>query len=1221
MKRILGLDLGTNSIGWALVEVDEDGNVIRIIGMGSRIIPLSPDDTNEFTAGKSITKNKKRTEKRTTRKTFDRYQLRRLLLTMELRNVNMLPSEDLIKLPVLDLWQLRAKAATKGCRLTLPELGRVLYHLHQKRGYKHAKSDEYSDKNQREYVANVNDRYKNIKQLGKTIGQFFADKLRENEVVTDKGKYYTYRIKDHVFPRKAYEEEFDQIMECQREFYPEILNDEFINRVRNEIIYYQRKLKSCKHLVSLCEFEKRAYTNKNGKIVYDGPKVAPRTSPLFQVCKIWESINNLKIKNRNNDELYITKEQRFAMFDFLNNHEKMTLADMYKILKINKSDGWWCGKAIGKGVQGNVTKMQLKKVLSNYADVDRLLKFDLEIIDTDKFDEETGEVFRIVSQEYEKEPLYRLWHTLYSIQDKDELKKVLHKNFGITDELTIDSLFALDFIKPGYGNKSSKFIRRILPYLQDGLMYSEACEYVGINHSNSITKAENDARELLSKLPQIKKNELRQPVVEKILNQMINVVNALTDKYGEIDEMRVELARELKQSREEREETDKNNRKRQKENESYANMIEECGVRPSRTRILKYRLWNESKKTCFYCGKVVDLSEFLNGYDVEVEHIIPKALFFDDSFFNKVCACRKCNAEKKERTAFDYMSSKGEVALNEYVRRVEESYNGKNISKIKRERLLTPVDKIPTDFINRQLRETQYIAKKSVEILKQVCRNVWTTSGSVTDFLRHNWGYDEVLHTLNFERYKAGGLAEIVEFEHKGQKHITERIKDWSKRLDHRHHAVDALVIACTKQSYIHRLNNLNTERDAMFMDVNSQNVEWKEKYSLLEKWIKLQPHPSVEDVTEKVSEILVSFKSGKKVATIGKRFVYKKGKKVVVQNGIIVPRGSLCEESVYGQINIIDKNKPVKYLFENPSLIIKPYIKIAVEERLKQYGEDVKKAISSLKEEPIYLRKDKSVVLEYATCYKKEYVKKYDLNSIKAKDVDSIVDKHIRELIKRRLEQYNNNEKEAFSKPLYADEKNMILIRSVRCKTGLATVSPIKYNENNEPISFVKPGNNHHIAIYIDKDGKRHEHIVTFWHAVERKKYGIPSLIINPNEVWDYVINMGLPESFLNCLPDADWKYEISMQQNEMFVLGMNDEDYNDAIRNGDYKTLGKHLYRVQSVSESDYWMRLHVETINDKTLEAATIKKYYRIKSMNSLFNLNPHKVKITILGEVSL
>ena len=798
------------------------------------------------------------------------------------------------------------------------------------------------------------------------------------------------------------------------------------------------------------------------------------------------------------------------------------------------------------------------------------------------------------------------------------------KKWGITDETTLNSLFALDFVRPGYGNKSSKFIRKILPYLQDGLMYNEACAYIGVNHSDSLTKAENDARELLEKLPQIKKNELRQPVVEKILNQMINVVNAIFDKYGNnngIDEIRVELARELKQSREERELTDKNNRKRQKENDSNAKLIEEYGIRASRNRIQKYRMWKESRQTCFYCGQVVDVKDFLRGYDVEVEHIIPKALFFDDSFSNKVCSCRKCNSEKGERTAYDYMSSKGEDELSRYIRTVEDRYKKGEISKTKRERLLTPADKIPTDFINRQLRETQYIAKKSVEILKQICRDVWTTSGSVTDFLRHNWGYDEILHTLDFDRYKSGGLTEVIEIEHKGQKHRIERIKDWSKRLDHRHHAVDALVVACTKQSYIQRLNNLNTERDAMYQDIEAQSVEWKEKHSLLEKWIKLQPHPTVSEVTDKVDEILVSFKAGKRVATLGKRSVYKNGKKTVVQNNIIVPRGALCEESVYGQINLIEKNKPIKYLFENPSLIFKPYIKALVEERLKEYNGDTSKAISSLKNNPIYLRKDKSVVLEYGTCYKKEYVKKYSLNSIKAKDVDSIIDKHIREVVRQRLEDNNNNEKAAFASPLYADKQKQIPIKSVRCTTGINIAAPVNYNESNDPISFVKPGNNHHIAIYKDKDGKHQEHIVTFWHAVERKKYGMPVVITNPKEIWDLIIekSLDLPESFLNCLPNSDWNYEISMQQNEMFVMGMSEDEFQDAIRNNDYKTLNKYLYRVQSVSESDYWLRLHIETMNDKTPEGNIIKKYYRIKSINTFFNFNPHKVKITLLGEI--
>ena len=1212
MRKILGLDLGTTSIGWGLIEIEND-YMKEILGLGVRDVPDIHGDLKNFTKGKGLSANQKRTEKRTTRKGYDRYQQRRMNLTLKLRVLNMLPDEQLIKLPVLELWQLRANAATKGCKLSLAEIGRVLYHLNQKRGYKHAKADENSDKKQREYVANINNRYTHIQELGKTIGQYFFDNLKDNEVTTEKGKFYTYRIKDQVFQRKAYEAEYDQIMECQKEFYPDILTDEVIDEIRNEIIYYQRKLKSCKHLVSLCEFEKRKYINKEGKEVYDGPKVAPKSSPLFQVCKIWESVNNLTLKNRRNDELYISAEQRKAMFDFLNKNEKMTLSDMYKILNITRADGWWGGKAIGKGLQGNTTKMQLRKALSNIEGADELLKFDLTIIDN--VDTETGEILKVVSPDFEKEPLYKLWHTIYSIQDKEELRSVLAKNFNITEEETINALFAIDFVKLGFGNKSSKFMRRILPYLQEGEKYSTACEYLGVNHSNSITTAENEARILKAKLPRIQKNELRQPVVEKILNQMVNVVNAIIDKYGTIDEIRVELARELKQSKDERKDTYEKIIRNQKKNEDYAKRIEEFGIRSSRNKIHKYKMWVEADEKCFYCGQTINVKEFLAGDFGEKEHIIPKSLYFDDSFSNKVCSCRKCNQEKNNRTAYDYMKTKGEEAFNEYVKRVERYYDAKKISKTKRERLLTPADKIPNDFIDRQLRESQYIARKSAEMLRLVCRNVWTTSGSVTDFLRHNWGYDEILHSINFERYQLGGLTEMVEFDHKGQKHTEERIKEWTKRLDHRHHAIDALVVACTRQSYIQRLNNLNTERDAMFEEVEKQSAEWKEKQSLLNKWVSIQPHFPVDVVRDKVEEILISFKSGKKVTTPGWPTIYKDG----TEKPSFVPRGSLSEDHIYGKIKTIEEKKPIEYIFEHPDLIFKPYIKKLVEDRLKMFDGDTKKAIASLKKDPIYLREDKSVTLEYATCYKEEYVIKYPLTSIKAKDAEYIIDKKIKEIVKQRLSEHNNNEKVAFSTPLYADANNKIEIKTVRCFTGLSAVEPIKYNDNNEAIGYVIPGNNHHIAIYTDTEGNKVEHVVTFWHAVERKKYGIPVVITNPNEVWDKIKDMELPESFLSNLPAPNLKYELSMQQNEMFILGMSEDEYKDAIQNKDYKTLNTHLYKVQNISENTYRFCLSTSTQFDLSKSNKADERFLNIQSIRRLFELNPHKIKIDLLGKI--
>ena len=1216
MKRILGLDLGVGSIGWSLIQTDDEGNPQSILGIGSRIVPLSPDDTNEFSSGNAISKNQRRTQKRSARKGYDRYQLRRQNLTEELRRLGMLPDERLIKLPVLDLWELRADAAKSDKKLSLPEIGRVLYHINQRRGYRHSKSDEGEDKGQREYVQAINNRHSMIKAEGKTIGQYFCEKLAESEIITDKGKFYTFRIKEQVFPRKAYEEEFDRILACQRAYYPDILTDQVIHRLRDEIIFYQRPLKSCKHLISRCEFSLREFKTADGRSIISGPKVAPRSSPLFQVCKIWEAVNSIELKNRNGESYPFTTEERQQLFDFLNNNEKLTVTDLKKILGLSTKEKWWGGKAIGKGLQGNTTKMALKKALKGQED---FLSFQLSTIESRYIDTQSGEILQEISPEFEKEPLYRLWHIVYSMSEQAEMAAALRRQFGIEDPEIISNLSRIDFVKSGFGNKSAHFIRQILPYLQKGLKYSEACDYIGINHSNNLSTAENNARELLPRLPLLQKNELRQPVIEKILNQMINIVNALLDKHGDINEVRIELARELKQSREERNNAFLSNNKREKENKIIEERIREMGIRASRNRIQKYRLWTEAKHICFYCGQPVDVKDFLEGVDVEIEHIIPRSLFFDDSFSNKVCACRKCNAEKGNRTAFDYMKQKGANEFNDYTRRIEEAFEKKEISKTKRERLMTTAKDIPEDFIDRQLRQSQYIAKKAVEMLKLVCRNVWTTSGSVTDFIRHQWGYDDILHNLNFERYKAAGQTEIITVDHRNQTHQKERIKDWTKRLDQRHHAIDALTIASTKQSYIQRLNHLNASRDKMFQELEAQSENVKEKFSLLELWMQERPHIPVSDVSKAVEGILVSFKAGKRVSTPGKRFSYKNGKRAIAQESIVVPRGALSEESVYGAISCLEEHVPLKRVFERPETIFKSYIRNKVEERIKENGGNWKAALKSLKKSPIFLGEQNTKPLEYATCWKKEYVIRYPLAGIKKKDVEYIVDQHIRQLVSERIDAVG--EKEAFKEPLFADKDERIPIKNVRLFTGLTenSLSPVRF-ANGFSIGFSKPGNNHHFCYYKNKNGEMTEHIVSFWHAVERKKYGIPIIIQDTDILWDEISNRDLPEAFLNKLPPAGLQLEVSLQQNEMFILGMPEEEYLRAIRENDTRELNKYLFRVQKISSQHNVFRRNTDTGKDEDLRAQSLGLFIRVSSIKGWIKYNPHKVRVSILGEIS-
>jgi CRISPR-associated endonuclease Csn1 len=262
-------------------------------------------------------------------------------------------------------------------------------------------------------------------------------------------------------------------------------------------------------------------------------------------------------------------------------------------------------------------------------------------------------------------------------------------------------------------------------------------------------------------------------------------------------------------------------------------------------------------------------------------------------------------------------------------------------------------------------------------------------------------------------------------------------------------------------------------------------------------------------------------------------------------------------------------------------------------------------------------------VPLEFASCYKEEYVLKYPLQSLKAKDVNSIIDCRVRVAVKQRLNQFNNNEKEAFkdieNNPVWMDERKTIPIKTVRCFTGLSAVEPVKKNEEGEAIGFVKTGNNHHIAIYSDKEGKKHEHCVTFWNAVERKKYRLPVVIKNPSDVWDLILEKNLPENFLSSLPLPDWKYELSLQQNEMFILGMSPEEFNSAVEAKDYCKFSNYLYRVQKIGACDYTFRFHLETSLKDTPEAKKMKLFYRIQSFSSFFDLAPQSVRINNLGEI--
>ena len=1188
-KHVLGLDLGVGSIGWCLIALDAQGDPAEILGMGSRVVPLNnATDAADFSIGKAFTANQERTARRTMRRGFARYQLRRYRLRRELEKVGMLPDAALIQLPLLELWELRERAATAGERLTLPELGRVLCHINQKRGYRHVKSDaaaivgdegEKKKDSNSAYLAGIRANDEKLQDEHKTVGQYFAEQLRQNQSESPTGGI-SYRIKDQIFSRQRYIDEYDQIMAAQRVHYPDILTDAFIRMLRDEVIFMQRPLKSCKHLVSLCEFEKQEKVmrvqqddGKGGRqlverMVKFGPKVAPKSSPLFQLCRIYEAVNNIRLTRPDGSPRDITPEERAKIVAHLQSSASLSFAALKKLLK---EKALIADQLTTKsGLKGNSTRVALATALQPYPQYHHLLDMELEtcMMTVQLTDEETGEVTErevaVVTDSYVRQPLYRLWHILYSIEERDAMRRALITQLGMKEEDLdgglLDQLYRLDFVKPGYGNKSAKFICKLLPQLQQGLGYSEACAAVGYRHSNSPTSEEITERTLLEKIPLLQRNELRQPLVEKILNQMINLVNALKAEYG-IDEVRVELARELKMSREERERMAEGNRRREKENKAIAEKIRECGLFPTKSRIRKYRLWEEAGRQCLYCGRSIDEKQCLNGDDMEVEHIIPKSVLYDDSYGNKTCACRRCNKEKGNRTALEYIRAKGWEA--EYMERINDLLKEKKISYSKYQRLRWLKEDIPSDFLERQLRLTQYISRQAMAILQQGIRRVSASEGGVTARLRSLWGYDDILHTLNLDRYDSMGETDRVSRE--GETTEKLRIKNWSKRKDHRHHAIDALVVASTRQGYIQRLNRVSSEseREAMSGEIEMQKVTKTDKLSLLERWLTQRPHFSVRTVSDKVAEILISYRPGQRVVTRGRNIYRKKtadGREVsCVQRGVLVPRGELMEASLYGKI-------------------------------ISQGRERI--------------------------------VKRYPLHDLKGE----VVDPRLRELITTYNQELKSRERGVPIPPLYLDKDKRQEVRSVRCyvdKPSVSSAIPIRFDERGTAITFVQSGNNHHLAVYRTPQGVLEESIVSFWDAVDRARYGIPLVITHPHEVMEQVLQRGdIPESVLKSLPPSDWMFVESLQQDEMVAIGLSDEELQSAIEAQDYRKLSEHLYRVQSLSSKYYVFRYHLETsVKDRKNTSGRIPKFHRVRNLPDYEKRNVRKVRVDLLGRISL
>lgn len=1347
MKKILGLDLGVSSIGWALVNEAENKNEkSSIIKLGVRVNPLTVDEQTNFEKGKSITTNANRTLKRSMRRNLQRYKLRREHLIDCLKEHHIITDETVLhesgNQTTFETYRLRAKAAQE--EITLEELGRVFLMINKKRGYKSSRKAMSQDEGQlidgmavakRLYEENITPgelvlsllhegkKYipafyrsdlenefnkiwtfqqkfypetlttslrekirgrsqkvsgvifkqecgfdiaetkgkdkrlllfqRRVKALSKqlpitevaaslcdingaisnTSGYLGAISDRSKELFFNKqtvGQYLMselakdphFSLKNKVFYRTDYLNEFETIWTVQSKYHPE-LTEELKHELRDIIIFYQRALKSQKGLVSLCEFEsKKIQIMVDGKLCTKmvGRKVCPKSSPLFQDFKIWQILNNLVLINKKTDNEYsLDLDDKQVLFEELQLKDKLSKNEVLKLL-LKKTKDYDLNF---ESVEGNRTMASLYAAYQNIIAMTGHGEYNFSKMPSREVRQLVLQIFEglgyntdylsydstLMGKDYENQPFYQLWHLLYSYEGDqsstgiDSLVTKISEMFGFAREYA--TIVANVTFQPDYGNLSAHAIQKILVHMRQGNEYSLACEYAGYRHSKqSLNKEELENKQLKDRLDLLPRNSLRNPVVEKILNQMINVVNEVGETYGKPDEIRIEMARELKKSAKERETMTSAINKSNIEHEKYRQEIQkEFGItHVSRNDLIRYKLYLELKdngyKTLYSNTYIPREQIFTKNFDIE--HIIPQANLFDDSFSNKTLEARNVNIAKSNATAYDFVKNKyGDDALVSYKERVDNLLHSGAISKSKHDKLLMTNDQIPKDFLNRDLRDSQYIARKAREILLDMVRFVHTTTGSITSRLREDWQLVDVMQELNWDKYDCLGMTE--EWKDKDGR-IIKRISDWTKRNDHRHHAMDALTIAFTKPTYVQYLNNLNArgEKSGSIYAIEKQELS-RDKNNKLRFVSPIIPVEVFRAEAKKhLENILVSIKAKNKVVTRNTNITKVKGgvhKKVQ-----LTPRGQLHNETVYGsKLCYVTKLEKVGSGFTAAYIanVANQKYRLALLKRLEEFNFDPKKAFTgsnSLEKNPLYVDENKMVEVPS----KVKIVMMDTIYTIRKEvtpglNLDKVLDVKIRQILQQRLIEYGGDPKKAFvnldENPIYLNKEKGITIKRVTIRCD---VKPQNLRERRDingniivdkygcivPTDFVAPSNNHHVAIFKDQDGKLQEHLVSFYEAV--------AIASSEGQIIDKNYNYHL-----------GWKFLFTMKQNEYFVfpnkkLGFYPEEI-DLTDPDNYAVISPNLFRVQKFSSKDYVFRHHLETTveDEKKLKEITWKR----------------------------
>jgi CRISPR-associated endonuclease Csn1 len=819
MQWRLGADLGTNSFGWAAIELDRNGRPCRLIAAGSRIF----SDGRDPKSGASLAVERRAA--RAMRRRRDRFKRRQAALLKYLTLAGLFPaSEDERKaLAALDPFALRAHAVEEV--LPLHHIGRALFHLNQRRGFRsNRKTDRGKNEEGGKIRIGVSRLHEKMRDAGaETLGEFLHGRranatnpsmiphvrtrlLHEDEEGPKSGGY------DFYPDRQMLEEEFEAIWETQAPHHPDALTPENKKRLF-EVIFHQRPLK--KPRIGKCT------------LLGDEERL-PKAHPLFQRRRLLEELNALRIVRAGQVATPLTLEQRDALYLVLKNKRTATFERLRRVLKLDPDDRFNRESENRKDIKGDEVAAELgaKTRFSN-----RWGHFDT--------DTQWDIISRIRDQE--------------SDEDEARLLAWLQEVHGLTEEQARATVGAR--LPEGYGRFGITATTKLIGALRDQvIVYSEAVEKAGLGHHSDRRTGEiftdERGRPALpyygvalerhivpgtgeaSDPEEMRVGRLTNPTVHVGLNQLRRVVNALIRTYGPPREIAIELARELKLDDERKKEINTRNRQNREAAEQRSKKLGEIGVADKGGNRALLKLWEELNpqnvldRRCIYTGKQISI-DMLFSDAVEVDHILPFRATLDDSNGNKILCIREANREKRKRSpyeAFGHRSDWEDIAAR-----------ASRLPRDKRWRFepdaMMRFDK-QGGFLARQLIDTQHLSRLAREYLCALypdsgegSSHVWVSPGRLTEMVRRKLGLNDLLPDHNFS---GGG----------DQK---------KNRLDHRHHAIDAIVIAIVDRPMLQAVARASAEA----------GFEGQERIAIPEPWTNFR-----NEVRNVINAVVVSHRS-----------------------------------------------------------------------------------------------------------------------------------------------------------------------------------------------------------------------------------------------------------------------------------------------------------------------------------------------------------------------